>query len=755
MRHLLFPHLSSRPLFFQKTSYLFILFILTVLVFGTQQTVYAAAITVNSAADVIADDGQCTLREAIIAANTDTASGVSVGECAAGDAVDTITVPANTYNLTLVGADDTAAAGDLDITADITITGAGASTTIIDAAAISDRAIHVLSGTVILNGLTIQEGNVAGGTNCSLGGGGIQNLATLTLNDMVIQNNSAGNTVCGAGVDNDGGVLTVNRSLIDSNASANCGGGFTNRNGGDLTVRNSTISQNTSNSCGGSAIFNTSTATTLVEYSTIVDNTQQGTISGRTGLHREDGSITVNSSIVARNANNGVTSNFSSPNTSIHSTGYNLTDEAGIRFASQPTDQVVATAALGVAIALSNNGGTSHTYALLPNSPAIDGGDVGTVPATDQRGISRPLADGPDIGSLEMLPIVRNFTVNSTADGADAIVGDNVCETATPGQCTLRAAIQEANTVYGSDTIDFNIVGAGVQTINTGGLPAIIDGVTIDGYSQPGTSANTLAVGSDAVLLIELSGAGSGNGLTISGSDVTVRGLVINGYNRGVWLNGATNATVAGNFIGTNAAGTVADANNSGVYINNFSTNSTIGGSAPADRNVISGNGEGVDIWGSGDNINQVLNPGVTGIAVQGNYIGVASNGTAALGNTGNGIIVRNYASQNSFGGANAGEGNTIANNGQYAVNMLSGYQTEIVGNSIYNNTAGAFNLSLVGVNDAGDGDTSIGAQRVNMGQNYPTLANALVNGLGDLTIDYTIDSIDGNSSYPIAIDFY
>ena len=67
------------------------------------QPAYAVTITVNSTGDVIADDGVCTLREAITAANTDTASGAMGGECIAGSGTDTIDVPAGTYTLALAG----------------------------------------------------------------------------------------------------------------------------------------------------------------------------------------------------------------------------------------------------------------------------------------------------------------------------------------------------------------------------------------------------------------------------------------------------------------------------------------------------------------------------------------------------------------------------------------------------------------------------------------------------------------------------
>jgi CSLREA domain-containing protein len=88
------------------------------------------------------------------------------------------------------------------------------------------------------------------------------------------------------------------------------------------------------------------------------------------------------------------------------------------------------------------------------------------------------------------------FTVNSTADP-----GTGGCDIT---ECTLREAIDAANSAAGADTG----CNAGVCTINPSSeLPPITAPVTIDGYSQPGANANTLAVGNNAVLKIELSGA--------------------------------------------------------------------------------------------------------------------------------------------------------------------------------------------------------------------------------------------------------
>jgi hypothetical protein len=148
-----------------------------------------------------------------------------------------------------------------------------------------------------------------------------------------------------------------------------------------------------------------------------------------------------------------------------------------------------------------------------------------------------------------------------------------VISTADSGVGTLRNAIILANTTPGADTIAFNISGAGVHTITPlTALPAITEAVTIDGYTQPGASANTLANGDNAKLMIELDGSAPGlgnvSGLTINADNCAVRGLVINRFQQnGIDINADDNV-ITGNFIGTNAAGTAALGNTGqGVFV--------------------------------------------------------------------------------------------------------------------------------------------------------------------------------------------
>ena len=202
------------------------------------------------------------------------------------------------------------------------------------------------------------------------------------------------------------------------------------------------------------------------------------------------------------------------------------------------------------------------------------------------------------------------YTVTSFGDGGDTNIGDGLCDDGS-GNCTLRAAIEEANAKTEAALIQFDIPGGGTHTIQPGtSLPEITQPLVIDGYTQPGTSPNTTNAGSNAGLKIELDGTNAGpiaDGLVVKASNTTVKGLVVNRFAQfGVQftfrpdLSQTSNNVVAGSFIGTNVSGTTALANGWGVTVG-FSHLATVGGPDPADRNVISGNmGPGVLIGGAG-----------------------------------------------------------------------------------------------------------------------------------------------------------
>lgn len=317
------------------------------------------------------------------------------------------------------------------------------------------------------------------------------------------------------------------------------------------------------------------------------------------------------------------------------------------------------------------------------------------------------------------------FTVNSTGDGGDSNTADGVCDDGS-GNCTLRAAIQQANATAGTDTIAFNIPGVGPHTIQpTSALPPITDPVIIDGYTQPGASTNSNGpgLGTNALLKIELNGssAGSGaNGLTISAGNSTVRGLVINRFAAngiGLVTNGGN--TVEGNFLGTNPAGT-ADLGNSihGVVIG--SPGNTIGGTSPGARNVISGNNVfGIEISGAGGN------------HVQGNFIGTNAAGTGKIFNSAHGIFIFR-SPNNTIGGTVPGARNIISGNGNgfFTAPGIQIHEIQSTGNVVQGNFIGT---DVTGTVDLGNthvgvlivrapgntiGGTTAGARNVISGNN-------------------------------------
>ena len=183
------------------------------------------------------------------------------------------------------------------------------------------------------------------------------------------------------------------------------------------------------------------------------------------------------------------------------------------------------------------------------------------------------------------------------AAGALSALTYTVTSTADTGAGTLRQAILDANANPGADTIAFNIIGTGPHTIAPAtSLPAITEAVTIDGYTQSGSSPNTNPVGQglNAVLMIEIAGTGtSGNGLVVEAINVTIRGLAINRFSldqvEGSFFELHSNLVVEGCFIGSSPDGLLGyDGGGGGGGITAEHPGVRIGGLTPAQRNLIS-----------------------------------------------------------------------------------------------------------------------------------------------------------------------
>jgi hypothetical protein len=326
--------------------------------------------------------------------------------------------------------------------------------------------------------------------------------------------------------------------------------------------------------------------------------------------------------------------------------------------------------------------------------------------------------------SLVIPPLVAGLV----APPAHAQTTFLVTNTNDSGAGSLRQAILDANNTQGADAIHFAIPGAGVQTIHVnssgyGALPTITDAVTIDGYSQPGSSANTLAKGTNAEPTIQLEGSALGQGaygLVTNAAGVVVEGLVINRFEfEGIKVGtNAPDTRIEGNFIGTYPSGTKAPGHSgTGVVVYG---GATVGGSQPATRNLISGNeGGGIHFYGFYG----------ASSAAYGNLIGTSKDGESPLGNGFDGIYL--YANgHNEVGKAEAGYANTIAFNEKDGVQVFSSVGNSVRSNSIFSN--GGLGIDLMGPgetydtnlltpNDPGDADTGDS----NNLQNHPALSSA------------------------------
>ena len=484
------------------------------------------AVDANPGDGVCADgSGRCTLRAAIMEAN-------------AFPGVDGVNLPAGMYTLAISGiGEDAAQTGDLDITDHLRITGADRATTIIDGGG-EGRVFDIHLGTTVdIVAVTIRNGNlseISGGpseplsscttTNGGLdsAGGGVKNVATLTLADSSVSNNSAGLGM-GGGITNKGS-LTITNSVISGN-TASYSGGIHNFSNGTVDITDSTVSGNTvctlSGGIGNLAIAN-------ITNSTIRDNTAgQGgagicacggggrltiinsTVSGNNagggggGISNSSGTLTIVNSTVSGNiAQNGggiYQSSISGFNISNSTVSGNVANNVGGGIANVAGGGTLKNTIIALNLSggdcsgdplaslghnldsdgdcnltdpadlsqtdpllgpLQDNGGPTFTNALLPGSPAIGAGDDASCPDTDQRGVARPQGTACDIGALEV-------------KGGAAAAGPIQAETI---QANIQNFTHQDLTLQVGDTVVWIQQDQTIHTTRSG-LPTAPDGV--------------------------------------------------------------------------------------------------------------------------------------------------------------------------------------------------------------------------------------------------------------------------------------
>ncbi|MDQ3537382.1 MAG: hypothetical protein M3415_01080, partial [Actinomycetota bacterium] len=315
------------------------------------------------------------------------------------------------------------------------------------------------------------------------------------------------------------------------------------------------------------------------------------------------------------------------------------------------------------------------------------------------------------------------LTVNYGRDGGDVNAGDGICAAAS-GSCTLRAAIEEANALAGANTVNFAI-GTGLKTITLKSrLPTLSDvtgPTTIDGYTQPGAAPNTDPVVSNAAIKIQVVGGGEGafDAFTITSPGNVLRGLAVYNSYVGVRIYGsaAVGNVLQGNFIGTNAAGTYSSARivgSAGILNREAASRTVIGGTAPAQRNIISGNAyAGIYTYDAG----------TSALVIQGNLIGLSPSGVPLI-NRGHGVDANAGVNNVLIGGTGRGERNVLSGNARGGVELSHG--TGVKNNKVIGNYIGTDVTGNAVSSDTGNGTHGI---RLEDRVTYNTISDNVIGG--------------------------
>lgn len=355
-------------------------------------------------------------------------------------------------------------------------------------------------------------------------------------------------------------------------------------------------------------------------------------------------------------------------------------------------------------------------------------------PTTALASLSLAAVVGAGTGFVASSPVLATgttFVVRTHGDKPDSDPGDGTCattgRTSDTRRCSLRAAIMEANATPDTDRIRFAIE-TGDHSYKTlrprSPLPAITAPLEIDGTTQAGATSNTAANGTNARMRVILAGDRSGSAAGLqANARVTIRGLVIEGFSRGIQLSsGSDGSRVMGNFVGVDRTGREARSNHgSGILVNAHDVR--IGSAARADRNLISGN----------DSAGISLGIAARRAIVQGNLIGTQRDGTTPLGNGGDGVFVTG-SREHLIGGEHAGQGNVIASNRGNGVSLMTITSLDLVPRNVRILRNSITRNDRLGIDLGADGSTRNdkapdpdgGANRL---QNKPRVLTALVSG--------------------------
>lgn len=769
----------------------------------------ATTFTVNSTADPGdgSCDGTCTLRDAIIGANVDAVADtidfdipgtgphtIAVTGAALPTIVNTVTIdgfsdPDDTGRVELDGTG--AAAGS----AGLTVSGAGSGTTIVGLVIndFGDEAIQLDVGGNTVQGNYLgtdqtglaAEGNFVGiavnGSGNTIGGTGAFQGNVISGNDNSgVTMFSATNTVfqgnlVGPGVDGStdlgngnqgvhlfgvasnntiGGTSAGARNVISGNTGAGVAIGSATNTGniiqgnslgtklnGTEALPNNTgirITAGSSNTIGGTAAGagNVISGNSFwgVSIAMIADPgpsdvAVQGNLIGTTALGNAalgNGSDGINISDAPNTVVGGSTA--AARNVISGNADNGVEVSGGGSDASQVEGNYIGVAADGTA----DLGNSGHGVLLTaPFGQIATGNSVGGSAAGEGNVISGNAGDGIRVSSFG----VQNMIIQGNLIG---LASDGVTDRGNDGEGIDVQFVGGTNQIGGTTAAARNVVSGNGST---GMFLLDGQGYTVQGNYIGMDASGTTAVpnaGSGAFIQGTSPVIGGTAGVSVGGNCTGACNLISGNTQTGLTASGG--ATVRGNYIGTDVTGLLDRGNGgAGMSSSTDSTVLTIGGATSDARNIISGNtGAGLN-W---------ADQGANNDVIQGNYIGVGSDGTTAIGNSNGGIFMG--GDNNTIGATTAGAGNVIANNGSRGITVNSGATGNAIrGNSIHSNVGLGIDIDPVGAvnpNDLDDPDSG-----ANERQNFPLLGTAEVTG-GVVTVNGTLNSVPSST---FALDFY
>jgi hypothetical protein len=366
------------------------------------------------------------------------------------------------------------------------------------------------------------------------------------------------------------------------------------------------------------------------------------------------------------------------------------------------------------------------------NSNVVIGNYIGTdasgTSAMGNNGVGVSIGNG-----------AQNNTIGGSSPGERNVISANQFEGVSIGETGTNSNVVIGNYI-GTDVTGSDWLGNGREGVwignaaqwnviggSTEGERNVIsannwNGVNIWGWGANNNVVRGNYIGTDASGTIPL--GNSGGGVSISGGAQNNRiggggpgegNLISGNWNQGIWIgNGDTNYNVVeGNYIGTDASGTIALPNDGGVSINDRAQNNTIGGSGPGEGNVISGNNwDGIWIGNGDTNYN----------VVEGNYIGTDASGTAAIPND-NGVNVNDGAQNNTIGGASPSQRNVISGNWNQGIWIGNGGTNY---NVVQGNYVGTDASGSAAIPNGGGVAISSGAQNNTIGGTSPGEGNVI-----------------------------